>query len=368
MTQKVNGAAYPGVWVEKQVTFVKLTFSNNISSIPAANLFELGTTIPVSAGTVADSSFGVVESILVQAIKTLETTATVLAISQHNSNLEEPAYFSATGGTSTGGLGTLVGGGNYLPGTYTNVPLTGGHGYGALATVVVNGATVVSSVTITTPGVGYAPGDALTALPYFLGVASTPYPFNVLVSTTSGTYGVTSSGNLITVGSTTGLLPGMFIGVGGSGQFAPGTIVTNVVNGTTFTVNNAPLTSLSAVNTVIYGYAGTVSTVDVMLGYAEGWFSDVNGVITPVALPVVNAQAMIKVPGSGAADTVGTLVSVNPTAYTFTMEFVAFNGTMPVATFANGNLEFGPGATSGAIPTNSPTGTPGYYPVDPYTA
>ena len=363
MTQKVNGAAYPGIWVEKQVTFVKLTFSGDISSVPAANLYELGTATPVSSGTVADSSFGVVESALVQALKTLETKSTVLGISQHNGNLEYPAYFSATGGTSTGGLGTLVGGGNYLPGTYTNVPLTGGHGYGALATVIVNGATVVSSVVITTPGVGYAPGDALTAAPYFLGVASTPYPFNVLVSTTSGTYGVTSSGNLITVGSTTGLTPGMFINNGGAGQFAPGTYVTSVVNGTQFTVNNAPLSPLSAVTSVIYGYNGTVSTVDVMLGFAEGWFSDASGVIA-TGLPITNAQAIITVPGSSAADVVGTLVNVNPTAYTFSMEFVAFNGTLPAATFANGALDFGPGATSGATPTNSPTGTPGYYPSE----
>jgi hypothetical protein len=367
MVQKVNGSAYPGVWVEKQVAFVKLTFSGDISSVPAASLYELGTTTPVSAGTVADSSFGVVESALVQALKTLETKSTVLAISQHNNNLEYPTYFSATGGTSTGGLGTLVGGGNYLPGTYTNVPLSGGHGYGALATIVVNGATVVSSVVITTAGVGYASGDALTALPYFLGVASTPYPFNVLVSSASGTYGVTSTGNLITVGSTTGLTPGMFISAGAAGQFAPGTLVTSIVNGTQFTVNNAPLAPLSAVNSVIYGYNGSVSTVDVMLGFAEGWFSDVNGIIA-TGLPITNAQAMITVPGSAAVDTYGALVSVSPTAYTFSMEFVEFNGTLPVATFANGSLDFGPGASSGAFPTNSATGTPGYYPVDPYVS
>ena len=72
MTTKVNGAAYPGVWVERKVAFVKITFSTDISALAAADLFELGTTTAVSAGTVADATFGVVESVLVQALKTLK--------------------------------------------------------------------------------------------------------------------------------------------------------------------------------------------------------------------------------------------------------------------------------------------------------
>jgi hypothetical protein len=201
MTQKVNGAAYPGIWVEKQVAFIKLTFNVDISALPAADLVELGTTTPVTTGTVADSTFGVVESALVQALKTLETKATVLGISKYN------------------------------------------------------------------------------------------------VGTTS---------------------------------------------------------------------------VDVMLGFAEGWFANsvgaisLDGTAAMPATPVVNAQAVITTAGAGSPtypDTVGTLVGVTGTSVTFTMEFVAFNGTMPVATLANGDLEVGPGATSGATPTNSPTGTPGYYPT-----
>lgn len=82
MTQKVNGAAYPGVWVERKVAFVKLTFDQDIRAIPAIDLHVLGfPAVPAGAGTVADSSFAVVESALVQALKVLETRATVLAIS-----------------------------------------------------------------------------------------------------------------------------------------------------------------------------------------------------------------------------------------------------------------------------------------------
>ena len=191
MTTKVNGAAYPGVWVERKVAFVKIVFSSDISAIAAANLYELGTTTAVSTGTVANSTFGIVESAIVQAIKTLETKASVLAISTYNA--------------------------------------------------------------------------------------------------------------------------------------------------TTF-------------------------SVDVMLGNAEGWFSDVNGLIAS-GLPVTNAQASITVAGSAAADAVGALVSVNPAAVTFGLEFGTFDGSMTVGTLANGALALGPGATSGATPTNSPSGTPGYYPA-----
>ncbi len=199
MTQKVNGAAYPGIWVEKQVTFVKLTFSKDIAALAAADLFVLGTTTPAGAGTVADSTFAVVESAMVQAIKTLETKATVLGISKYNA---------------------------------------------------------------------------------------------------------------------------------------------------------------------------TDFSVDVMLGFAEGWFSDAVGVIVAAVpgLPVTNAQAVVTTAGAAPTNVVGALVSVGPAAVTFSMEFVAFDGSMPVATAANGDLEVGPGATSGATPTNSPTGIPGYYPVDLATA
>ena len=191
MTQKVNGAAYSGMWVEKKTAFVKLVFNKDISALAAADLFVLGTATPAGAGTVASSVFGVVESAVVQALKTLETKATVLGVSKYD-------------------------------------------------------------------------------------VAS--------------------------------------------------------------------------------------QSIDVFLGNAEGWFSDVNGLIA-AALPVLGAQAVVTTAGAAPTNVLGALVSVGPAAVTFDLEFAAFNGTLPVGTFANGTLVLGPGATSGATPTNSPTGTPGYYPA-----
>ncbi len=82
MTTKVHGAAYAGIWVEKQVTFVKMTFNKNIKALLDADLHVLGTpAVPVAAGNIANSEFAVVESVMVSALKTLATRSTILAIS-----------------------------------------------------------------------------------------------------------------------------------------------------------------------------------------------------------------------------------------------------------------------------------------------
>jgi hypothetical protein len=59
-------------------------------------------------------------------------------------------------------LGSVTGGSGYTNGTYTNVPLTGGSGANATATVVVSGGSV-TTVTITLRGAGYVIGNTLSA-------------------------------------------------------------------------------------------------------------------------------------------------------------------------------------------------------------
>lgn len=81
-----------------------------------------------------------------------------------------PAIF--VGQIST--LGTLTGGTGYGNGTYTDVPLTGGAGSGARATVVVAGG-IVTSVTITTKGAGYVASNALSALAANIGGGGTGF-------------------------------------------------------------------------------------------------------------------------------------------------------------------------------------------------
>ena len=81
MTQKVHGAAYAGIWVEKQVTFVKLVFNKDIRALPNADLHVLGDPATPLVGAVGKSEFAVVESAMVSALKTLATRSTILAIS-----------------------------------------------------------------------------------------------------------------------------------------------------------------------------------------------------------------------------------------------------------------------------------------------
>lgn len=189
MTVKINGAAYPGIWVEKKVSFVKITFDTDIQALAAGDLTVLGTATAAGAGTVADATFGVVESAVVQVLKTLETRATVLGVSKYNA---------------------------------------------------------------------------------------------------------------------------------------------------------------------------TDFCVDVMLGVSEGWFSDAAGLIA-TGVPVVNAQAVVTTAGAAPTAVVGALVSVAAGAVTFKMEFVTFDGSLPVGTAANGALANGPGATPGYAAV--PNGDFGYYPA-----
>jgi hypothetical protein len=82
MTQKINGAAYPGVWAERDTAFVRVTFGEQMNAVVAADLLTLDG-LAVST-VVADSTFGVVESAVVQALKYLEQKATVLAVSSYD--------------------------------------------------------------------------------------------------------------------------------------------------------------------------------------------------------------------------------------------------------------------------------------------
>lgn len=77
-------------------------------------------------------------------------------------------------------LGAITGGSTYTNGTYTNVPLTGGSGSGAEATITVS-ANAVSAVTITAGGTSYVVGDSLSAAAASIG--GTGSGFSVPVAT-----------------------------------------------------------------------------------------------------------------------------------------------------------------------------------------
>jgi len=204
MTERVNGASYPGIWVERNTGFLKVTFSLNIKAITSADLSVYPGGGATAAGTIADSTFGVNESAISYALRDIETRATVLGVSTYNA-----ATFS----------------------------------------------------------------------------------------------------------------------------------------------------------------------VDVLVGHAEGWFATAtDGIVIPAgvapAIQLKGAKAVVTTAGTPGAGyvPVGGIVTVDfgsAPGITYTVRYVAFDGTMPLPV-APGQLVLGPGGTSGAVPPNSPTGTPGYYPAGSY--
>lgn len=84
------------------------------------------------------------------------------------------------------------GGSSYTTGVYSNVPLSGGQGSGATATITVAGG-VVSSVVITNPGNFYAVGDVLTAASSYIG--STGSGFSVTVASVNNASGTSWLGD-----------------------------------------------------------------------------------------------------------------------------------------------------------------------------
>jgi len=94
----------------------------------------------------------------------LATLNTQVAVNQvvSGTNIVSGTTVNAVTSSSIQSLGAITAGSGYVNGTYTNVPLTGGSGFNATATIVVSGGGV-TSVTITLLGAGYVVGDNLSA-------------------------------------------------------------------------------------------------------------------------------------------------------------------------------------------------------------
>jgi len=97
--------------------------------------------------------------------------------------------------SSYGGGSPYAQGTGYVDGTYTNVPLTGGTGTGAKATIVVSG-TKVTNINLTTYGQNYVVGDALSAANTNLGGTGSGLVTNVTQINNGFPNGTTSIANL----------------------------------------------------------------------------------------------------------------------------------------------------------------------------
>ena len=94
--------------------------------------------------------------------------------------------------SSVSSIGTITGGSGYTNGTYFDVPLTGGSGSGALATITVAGG-VVTVVTVTDGGTQYVVGNTLSAAASSIG--GTGASFSVPVAAVSNSTGTSWLGD-----------------------------------------------------------------------------------------------------------------------------------------------------------------------------
>jgi len=85
-------------------------------------------------------------------------------------------------------LGSITAGSLYVPGTYADVPLTGGNGSGATATIIVGSLGTVTSVTLTNGGQFYAVGNTLSTLSTSIGGSGSGFSIPVsAVTNANGT-------------------------------------------------------------------------------------------------------------------------------------------------------------------------------------
>lgn len=105
-------------------------------------------------------------------------------------------YYPATivQGVINGLSGIINAGSLYTPGVYTQVPLTGGNGSNATATITVSMTGAVSSVTLNDGGVFYVPGDVLSFNAASIG-SGTGSGFTINVSSISNATGTSWLGD-----------------------------------------------------------------------------------------------------------------------------------------------------------------------------
>lgn len=142
--------------------------------------------LPLSGG----SGSGLVASITIAAgiVTTVSITSPGLGYAVGDF-LTSSSPTIGTAGVVTGAITTA--GTSYTNGTYTNVPLTGGAGAGAQATITIAGG-VVTSVTITSRGSGYGAGNVLSVTAASVGGTGSGFVYTVSTIASGFNYKVES--------------------------------------------------------------------------------------------------------------------------------------------------------------------------------
>jgi len=131
-----------------------------------ANVSDGVTTTTVVAASYASTATAVGASATVAAAETAIRAVRSARVKPTNATTGQPSAKATgtvrraeTGAVAT--FGTRVNGSGYTNGTYTNVALSGGSGYGATANITVT-AGAVTAATLNRPGQWYLVGDSLS--------------------------------------------------------------------------------------------------------------------------------------------------------------------------------------------------------------
>jgi hypothetical protein len=133
-------------------TTVLRTDGANTTTTVAASYGAATTAVGASATVQAATT-------AIRAVRAARTKPTSVTTGLPTSKVTGTATRKETGAVLT--LGTLVGGTGYTTGTYTNIALSGGTGYGATANITVAGG-IVTACTLVRGGQWYTASDSLT--------------------------------------------------------------------------------------------------------------------------------------------------------------------------------------------------------------
>ena len=205
---------------------------------------------------------------------------------------------------------------------YVNSSIAVGATLSGLVTGFVAGATVVAAnagIRVTETGNTFNGSNVLEPMPNKIlnvscnvNLSGAPVQNNQVVAkaftsaigTVATTYvsaaGATSSGAIVTVGSTVGLFEGMAVSVtAGTGAFAAGSVVTFIINATQFVVSPTPTTALSGGASVVTGILptytegnGTYPQVFKKELTAAGYSGFINRIFLPDNFPLYSVSGV----------------------------------------------------------------------------